>query len=134
RGAHGPRAIRGRACRRRRIRAKSRPRRGRGGHPVERGRLGARAEPHSGRANHPDARLSIVRGSARLVPDVPWPGEVAFLRATVKNLGRREVAATRWRAEVAMRAGDGPGSEWSAAPVAIGPGATLAPGESAGVQ
>ena len=90
--------------------------------------------PTPGRANHPDARLSIVRGSARLVPDVPWPGEVAFLRAAVKNLGRREVAATRWRAEVAMRAGDGPGSEWSAAPVAIGPGATLAPGESAGVQ
>ena len=90
--------------------------------------------PTPGRANHPDVRLSFARGSARLVPDVPWPGDVATLRATVKNLGRSEIPAARWQAEVLVRVGDGPESAWSAAAVGISPGATVAPGESASVR
>jgi hypothetical protein len=90
--------------------------------------------PTPGRANHPDVRLSFTRGSARLVPDVPWPGDVATLRATVKNLGRLAVPAARWQAEVVVRVGDGPDRPWSAAPVGISPGSTVAPGESASVQ
>ena len=90
--------------------------------------------PTPGRANHPDIRLSFTRGSARLAPDVPWPGDVASLRATVKNLGRLAVPAARWQAEVVLRVGEGQDGPWSAAPVGISPGSTVAPGESAGVQ
>jgi len=90
--------------------------------------------PTPGLANHPDIRLSFTRGSARLVPDVPWPGDVATLRATVKNLGRQLIPAARWQAEVVVRVGDRPDSPWSAAPVGISPGSTVAPGESASVH
>ncbi|HEY2924095.1 MAG TPA: hypothetical protein VGJ98_03945 [Candidatus Eisenbacteria bacterium] len=91
--------------------------------------------PTPGRANHPEERLTIARGSARLVPEVPWPGDAAVLHVTLRNSGRREILAARWRLEVAMRsAADGAGSAWSSVPVAICPGATIVPGESASAR
>ena len=88
--------------------------------------------PSPGRANHPDVRLSIARGSVRLTPEVPWPGDAVALRVMVRNSGRLEVPAARWRVVVSMRL-EVPESAWASEPVATCPGATVAPGESATV-
>jgi hypothetical protein len=91
--------------------------------------------PTPGRANHPEVRLSIARGSVQLTPEVPWPGDAAVLHLNVRNSGRREIPAARWRLEVSMRSGDvGGGSALSWASVAICPGVAVAPGESAGAR
>ena len=76
-------------------------------------------EPTPGRANHPDVRIVFARGSGRLDPEVPWPGELVSLSVEVKNRGRVPVVADRWRLEVTAAASH--------------PGVTLEPGESASV-
>jgi len=77
-------------------------------------------EPTPGRANHPDVRVVFARGSGRLDPEVPWPGELVSLSVEVRNRGRLPVAADRWRLD--------------ATAVASHPGVTLEPGESASVE
>jgi hypothetical protein len=94
----------------------------------------AEPEPTPGRANHPDVRLSIARGSARIDPEVPWPGDAAILRLSVRNRGRLGVEAARWRLEASIRRPAGRDTAWSAPPAAMGPGVPIAPGDSAGVS
>jgi len=91
-------------------------------------------DPTPGSPNHPDVRLRIARGCASIGPEVPWPGERAVLRLTVRNVGRLEVPAPRWGIEVALRRMLEGGGEWTALPEGIGAGATLAPGESTEVR
>lgn len=90
----------------------------------------AEPNPTPGTANHPDVRLSLSRSGIGLAPEVPWPGEVVTLRATVWNLGRLAVPAERWRLEVSVRRGAGGDSSWPA-PATIGPGRAIASGDSA---
>jgi hypothetical protein len=87
-------------------------------------------DPTPGSPNHPDVRLRIARGSASIDPEVPWPGERAVLRLTVRNVGRLEVPAPRWGIEVASRRMPEGGGEWTALPERTCAGATLAHGES----
>jgi hypothetical protein len=87
--------------------------------------------PTPGRPNHPDVRLSIARGSALLTPEVPWPGEAALLRFSVRSSGALPIPATRWRSEISMRRGGGEAA-WASASVA--PGVAIAPGESTSVR
>jgi lamin tail-like protein/flagellar hook capping protein FlgD len=87
------------------------------------------SDPTPGLPNHPDVRLSIARGSAGLAPEVPWPGDATTVRVAVRNLGRLDVPAGRWRLEVSMRAAP-EGSAWSDAPVAVCAGFSIASGES----
>jgi len=94
----------------------------------------AEAEPTPGRANHPDVRLSIARGSASLDPEVPWPGDAVTLRLGVRNRGRLGIEAGRWRLEASIRRPAGRDTAWSEAPVAIGTGVAMAPGDSAGLR
>lgn len=77
------------------------------------------AAPTPGRANHPEERLVFDRGSAVVTPIVAWPGEPMALVATIRNRGRRDLAASRWRLVV------------DAEPPAISPGVSIASGESA---
>ncbi len=86
--------------------------------------------PTPGSPNHPDVRLSIARGSARLTPEVPWPGEAALLRFSVRSSGALPIPAARWRSEISMRRGAE--AAWASASVA--PGVSIAPGESASVR
>jgi hypothetical protein len=55
--------------------------------------------PTPGRANHPDVRIVFARGSQRLDPELPWPGETVALSVGVRNRGLRSVAGDRWRLE-----------------------------------
>ena len=98
---------------------------------------GIEPDPTPGSPNHPDVRLRIVRGSASIQPEVPWPGERTVLRLTVRNVGRLEVPASRWGIEVALRRGIEVGGDWTVLPEAVqalGAGAALAPGESTEVR
>ncbi|HYR52961.1 MAG TPA: hypothetical protein VET83_10135 [Candidatus Dormibacteraeota bacterium] len=98
---------------------------------------GIEPDPTPGSPNHPDVRLRIVRGSASIQPEVPWPGETAVLRLTVRNVGRLEVPALRWGIEVALRQVLEGGGDWTALPEGdqgLGAGAALAPGESTAVR
>ena len=92
----------------------------------------AEPEPSPGRANHPDVRLTIARGSAALTPEVPWPGEQALLRVTVRNRGLLAIDAPRWRVEARIRAAADAEADttWPQVPAAICPGFSIAPGES----
>jgi hypothetical protein len=94
----------------------------------------AEPEPTPGRANHPDVRLSIARGTAWMDPEVPWPGDAAILRVGVRNRGRLGIDAARWRLEASIRRGAGRDTAWSEAPVGVGPGVAIAPGDSVGVR
>jgi len=91
-------------------------------------------EPSPGRANHPDVRLTIARRSAALDPEVPWPGEQALLRVTVRNRGLLAIEARRWRVEAAIRAAAEADTSWPLVPAAICPGVSIAPGESASAR
>lgn len=95
----------------------------------------AEPEPSPGMANHPDERLAIRRGSALLEPEVPWPGEAALLRLTVRNRGGRAIEAARWRVEAAIRrAAPGADTTWPAVPAVLCVGVSVAPGDSASVS
>ena len=92
--------------------------------------------PTPGRANHPDARLAFVRAATAVAPEVPWPGDLVRIRVEVRNAGRLAVSGARWRLEVdlvsAAETPDGPA--WPARPTAQAAGATIAAGESVGVD
>ncbi len=94
----------------------------------------AEPEPTPGRANHPDVRLSIARGTARMDPEVPWPGDAAILRLGVRNRGRLGIDAARWRVEASIRRDAGWDTAWSATPAGVAPGVAIAPGDSAGIR
>ena len=93
----------------------------------------AETEPSPGMANHPDLRLTIAKGGSVLRPEVPWPGDVALLRVTVRNRGRLAVDGARWRVEAAIRRGAEADTAWPERPAAVCPGVSMAPGDSARV-
>jgi len=94
----------------------------------------AEPEPTPGRANHPTLRLTIARGSARLDPETPWPGEASTLSLLVRNRGRLAVEAERWEVLASIRRPEAPDTAWSRSPAALAPGTALTPGDSAIVR
>jgi hypothetical protein len=99
---------------------------------------GEESAPTPGRANHPDERLELSPGGVRIDPAVPWPGEMAVVRASVRNQGRLALEASRW--EIAAELSpivppESPESPHAAPlPVATRRGVSLAPGESTLVE
>jgi len=90
----------------------------------------AESTPTPGLPNHPDVRLAIAPGVS-VDPEVPWPGELLRVHASVENRGRRPVAAERWRLEAAVRSLR-PGSPPILAGIARG--VSIDPGGSAAVE
>lgn len=102
---------------------------------------GDEATPTPGRANHPDERLELSPDGVHIDPAVPWPGEMAVVRASVRNRGRLALEASRWEiaAEllpvVTPESPDAPHAPRAAPlPVATRRGVSLAPGESTLVE
>ncbi len=95
---------------------------------------GDEPSPTPGRANHPDERLELSPEGIRIDPAVPWPGETAVVRASVRNGGRLALEASRWEIAAELSSLVPPASQDAPLPMASRGGVSLAPGESTVVE